>query len=70
MVQTFVQWKGTDLCMDFYCDCGHHSHVDGDFIYAVQCPVCDAIYEMPTDIPLKRVEHTEYEVHRPPLEVN
>lgn len=24
----FIQWKGTDVCMDVYCKCGYHSHID------------------------------------------
>lgn len=53
--RTFVQWKGTDLCMDLMCPCGCDSHIDGMFAYYVECPSCHAIYEMPTQIPLKRV---------------
>ncbi len=33
----FIQWKGTSVCLDFYCSCGHHSHIDGEFVYAVRC---------------------------------
>ena len=52
---TFIQWKGTDLCMDFYCDCGGQSHFDGMFAYAIKCPDCGTFYEMPTNIPLKEI---------------
>lgn len=35
---TFIQWKGTDVCMDWYCpNCGKHNHEDRDFMYEVQC---------------------------------
>ena len=40
----WVQWKGTDVCMDVHCECGHSSHVDGDFVYHVKCPACGAVY--------------------------
>ena len=40
----WIQWKGTDVCMDVYCQCGHHSHVDAEFAYHVKCPVCGAVY--------------------------
>ena len=54
---TFIQWKGTDLCMDFNCpDCGEHSHFDGMFAYAIQCPFCEAFFEMPSDVPLKKLD--------------
>lgn len=43
----FIQWKGTDVCMDFHCQCGAFCHFDGDFAYIVQCPHCSTIYEMP-----------------------
>src|ERR1700723_629744 len=43
----FLQWKGTDACFDFYCECGAHCHFDGDFAYFVQCPHCQVVWEMP-----------------------
>lgn len=45
-VDTFIQWKGTDVCMDFHCKCGAHLHIDGDFVYHVKCAHCDRIYTM------------------------
>ena len=41
----FIQFKGTDLCMDINCSCGVVSHVDGDFGYNVQCPACGTAYQ-------------------------
>lgn len=46
----FIQWKNTDLCMDFYCDCGAHGHFDGFFAYAVECAHCGQVWIMPTHI--------------------
>jgi len=40
----WVQWKGTNVCMDIHCRCGHHGHVDADFFYAYRCPKCGATY--------------------------
>ncbi len=40
----WIQWKGTDVCMDIHCKCGQHSHYDGDFLYHVQCPACKTVY--------------------------
>lgn len=55
-MSTFVQWKGTDLCMDFQCpECSAQAHFDGLFAYAIQCPGCGAYFEMPTNLPLTRV---------------
>lgn len=40
----WVQWKGTGVCMDIYCKCGHHSHIDAEFAYHVKCPECGTVY--------------------------
>lgn len=40
----FIQWKGTDVCMDIHCACGHQSHFDGEFAYRVKCPKCGQVY--------------------------
>lgn len=55
-VTTFIQWKGTDICMDLHCDCGHHNHYDGDFAYFVQCFKCGQIYQLAQSIELTKVE--------------
>jgi hypothetical protein len=39
-----LQHKGTNVCMDVHCVCGHHSHFDTDFTYFLRCPKCDALY--------------------------
>lgn len=41
-----LQWKGTDICMDFECRCGHGVHIDDDFVYYVQCPGCGVNYAL------------------------
>lgn len=41
----WIQWKGTNVCMDVHCaKCGHHSHLDIDFAYHVICPKCKTVY--------------------------
>lgn len=40
----WIQWKGTDVCMDVQCACGYHSHIDEEFVYHVQCPKCKRVY--------------------------
>ncbi len=40
----WVQWKGTSVCMDIYCKCGYHSHIDAEFAYHVKCPECGTVY--------------------------
>lgn len=52
---TFIQWKGTDVCGDFYCLCGDQFHVDGEFAYAVQCPHCERRYELSSRVELREM---------------
>lgn len=40
----WVQWKGTDACIDLYCQCGAHWHEDAEFLYEVKCPECGQWY--------------------------
>ncbi len=42
----FIQWKGTEACMDFRCPCGGGGHFDGGFAYFIRCPDCRKVYEM------------------------
>lgn len=42
----FIQWKGTNACIDFHCACGLHAHVDGDFVYSVKCSKCGQEYDV------------------------
>lgn len=55
----FLQWKGTNACMDVYCLCGEHLHFDGYFAYAIQCGGCKQIYELPFFLQMKPVETTD-----------
>lgn len=40
----WIQWKGTQVCMDVHCKCGAHCHVDADFAYFLKCPHCQRVY--------------------------
>lgn len=40
----WIQWKGTDVCIDLHCRCGHHGHFDGEFLYFYECRGCGAKY--------------------------
>lgn len=40
----WIQWKGTDVCMDVHCTCGLTSHVDAKYLYYVRCPDCNRVY--------------------------
>lgn len=52
---TFIQWKGTVVCMGWDCKCGVHHHVDGDFCYVLQCADCGRIYMVGTEVTLTEV---------------
>lgn len=41
----YIQWKGTDVCIDIHCSCGESSHYDGDFMYQIECPHCNKVWE-------------------------
>lgn len=40
----WVQWKGTDVCMDVNCKCGYFGHIDATFACFVKCPKCGTVY--------------------------
>lgn len=63
----FIQWKGTDACIDFHCVCGTHCHCDDDFLYYVQCPTCSKIYQMPFNLFPREVEERNLAGHSPIL---
>ena len=52
---TFIQYKGTDLCMDLYCKCGEATHIDGMFKYRVQCEECGQWDALGTKVSLTEV---------------
>lgn len=41
---SWVQWKGSEVCMDVHCACGVHGHVDASFVYALKCLACGRVY--------------------------
>jgi hypothetical protein len=58
-----LQWKGTDACMDLYCGCGAHFHIDDSFTYYVRCPHCKQLFAVGSYIklvPLTDPEMVEY----------
>lgn len=40
----WIQWKGTDVCMDVHCVCGEAAHVDAEFAYIFHCKACDRMF--------------------------
>ena len=56
----FIQWKGTDVCLDFICECGFHGHIDDSFVYYVECSKCGNVYQMGTQVIAKKVTKEYY----------
>lgn len=48
----WIQWKGTEACMDLHCACGAHGHIDGMFVYQVKCNDCGQHYAMGMNVVL------------------
>jgi hypothetical protein len=48
----FLQWKGTDVCLDFHCVCGADGHFDGYFAYALRCAECGRVWSLPHSVAL------------------
>ena len=61
----FIQWKGTDVCMDVYCECGEHSHFDGPFAYYIKCPTCGTVYACGDHVELVKLTTEEAKNTRP-----
>lgn len=55
----FIQWKGTDVCLDCFCVCGGSFHIDADFCYAVKCPHCGIRLEVSASIELRAIPADE-----------
>lgn len=52
----FIQWKGTDVCMDIYCKCGEHLHMDANCVYEIKCMECGTNYAVGCHIELIELE--------------
>lgn len=55
----FIQWKGTDVCMDFHCECGHHNHYDDYFAYVIKCSECGNLYAPSSNVEMIRVKESD-----------
>lgn len=56
----WIQWKGTDVCMDVRCSCGASTHVDAEFAYTIRCGACGLLWAVCANVRL--VEITEAEL--------
>jgi hypothetical protein len=55
----FIQWKGTEVCADYYCLCGEQFHIDAEFAYYVQCHHCQRRYQVSSVIELREMSPEE-----------
>jgi len=56
----FVQWKGTEVCADFHCECGSHQHICGEvFMYSIECLSCGQHYKVQSTLFLAKCEPQE-----------
>lgn len=53
-LSTYIQWKGTDLCMSWFCEDGHQNHWDGWSAYEIECEVCKKKYYPEESVVLKK----------------
>jgi hypothetical protein len=63
-IYSFIQWKGSDICLDVHCECGESSHIDADFVYSVECPKCHKKYALNPFIEMVEFEDTPEGCHR------
>ena len=59
MEGNFIQWKGTDVCIDLQCKCGESHHFDGFFLYHWKCGKCGTIYKMADKIEMTEISEQE-----------
>lgn len=57
----FIQWKGTDVCIDLRCECGYHGHYDGLSLYFYRCPACLAGYALGQIVAMIRLNEDQVE---------
>jgi hypothetical protein len=49
-----IQWKGTHVCCDFHCKCGHYAHIcNVMFMYTIRCHKCGVRWDVPDRLPLR-----------------
>ena len=58
--QGFIQWKNTDVCMDFHCECGCANHYDGTFAYVVKCAGCESLFAPSCYVEMIKIEKADF----------
>lgn len=65
--ELYVQWKGTEVCLDFQCECSaeedaYEFHFDGFMFGHVKCPRCGTVWEIDAHPKVTRSSRTEAEL--------
>lgn len=61
----WIQWKGTQPCIDLHCSCGYHGHMDADFFfYYYKCPKCKQGYALGQHIVLIPLTNEHIEMYK------
>lgn len=55
----WIQWKGTNVCMDVHCSCGVMGHIDRDFAYHYKCLACSKFFDIAGYVRLIEVPEEE-----------
>ena len=55
----WIQWKGTEVCIDIHCKCGYLGHFDGDFFYWYKCRKCGRYYSVGQNVVLHEITSKE-----------
>ena len=59
----WIQWKGTQVCLDIHCICGLSGHIDRDFVYYIECK-CGRFYMTNGHIELVELTKEEIELNK------
>ncbi len=56
----WIQWKGTNVCMDVHCSCGAQGHIDAEFAYKYKCAACGTLFDIAGYVRLIPVPESEW----------
>ena len=63
MSNVYIQWKGTEACLDFHCECGHYTHFDTTFTNSLLCSACGAHWDLKSQVGVTRAPDLPH-IHR------
>lgn len=66
----FIQWKGTNVCLDFHCSCtsDDFAHFDGWFAYLLKCNSCGKVWKLPQILQLTEATPEDIATYPDPVE--